>query len=210
MLRILIVDDHEVVRSGLRGIFKELSIQVEVGEARTAQEALMNVREQKWDAVVLDIGLEGRSGLDILKEMRLLRPTLPVLVLSAHPEELYAMRAFKAGAAGYVTKGSPRKELVEAIHKIRKGGKYVSPALAEKMVGDLTADPDSPPHEKLSDRELEVFRMIASGRKTGEIAQILSISDKTVSAYRTRIFNKMGIKTNAELIHYAIRSHLLD
>lgn len=210
MLRILVVDDHEVVRSGMKGIFNEMSIQAEVGEASTAQEALAKVREQNWDAVILDINLGGRSGLDVLKEICQLRPRLPVLILSVHPEELYALRALKAGAAGYITKGSPRRELIDALHKVRRGGKYVSPALAEKMVDYLVTDPDDLPHEKLSDREFEVFRMIALGKKTGEIAEALSISVKTVGAYRTRIFDKMGIKTNSELIHYAIRNHLVD
>lgn len=210
MLRILVVDDHEVVRSGMRAIFNELSIQAEVGEASTGQEALIKVCEKKWDVVVLDISLEGRSGLDVLKELHQLRPKIPILILSAHSEELYALRAFKAGAAGYVTKGSSRKELINALHKVRRGGKYVSATLAEKMVGHLLTDLERPPHERLSNREFEVFRMIAAGKKTGEIAETLSISDKTVGAYRARIFEKMGMKTNAELIHYAIQHHLLD
>lgn len=210
MLRVLVVDDHEVVRSGIRGIFSELSVQAEVGEARTAHEALERVRRQSWDVVVLDIGLEGRSGLDVLKEIRALRPRLPVLILSAHREEEYAVRAFKAGAAGYITKGSPRESLIEAVHKVRKGGRYVSPSFAEKLADRLAGELERPPHESLSAKEFEVLRMIAAGKKPAEIAEKLSISDKTVSTYRTRILQKMNMKTTAELIHYALAHHLLD
>lgn len=210
MLRVLIVDDHEVVRSGIRGIFAELSVHVDVGDARTAQEALEQVRRQNWDVVVLDISLEGRSGLDVLKDIRALRPNLPVLILSAHREEEYALRSFKAGATGYITKGSPKESLIEAIHKVRKGGRYISPFFAEKLAGRLADAFEKPPHERLSAREFEVLRMIAAGKKPSEIAQELFISDKTVSTYRTRILQKMDMKTTAELIHYALLHHLLD
>ncbi|MET0623967.1 MAG: response regulator transcription factor [Pyrinomonadaceae bacterium] len=210
MLRVLVVDDHEVVRSGVRGILAELSVQAEVGEASTTQEALDQVREQKWDVIVLDISLEGRSGLDVLKDIHGLRPKLPVLILSSHREEEYALRAFKAGAAGYVTKGSPRECLIEAIHKVRKGGRYISPSFAETLVGRLGNEAEKPPHESLSDREFEVLRMIAAGKKPREIAGELSISEKTVGTYRARILEKMDMKTNAELIHYAIQNRLLD
>jgi two-component system, NarL family, invasion response regulator UvrY len=210
MLRVLIVDDHEVVRSGIRGIFTELSVHVDVGDARTAQEALDHVRRQNWDVVVLDISLEGRSGLDVLKDIHALRPNLPVLILSAHREEEYAFRSFKVGAAGYITKGSPKESLIEAIHKVRKGGRYISPFFAEKLAGRLADAFEKLPHESLSDREFEVLRMIAAGKKPSEIAKELFISDKTVSTYRTRILQKMDMKTTAELIHYALLHHLLD
>ena len=210
MLRILIVDDHEVVRAGIKGIFAELSIQAQVGEAKTAQEALNHVRQQDWDVIVLDINLEGKSGLDVLQEIHGLRPKLPVLILSSHREDEYAFHALKAGAAGYITKASPRESLIEAIHKVRKGGKYISPALAEKLAERLTDDSGKLPHESLSTREFEVLRMIAAGRKPNEIAAQLSISDKTVSTYRTRILEKMKMKSNAELIHYALTHHLID
>lgn len=210
MLRVLVVDDHEVVRSGIRGIFTELSVQAEVCEARTAKEALDQVRRQNWDVVVLDISLEGRSGLDVLKEIRALRPKLPVLILSAHREEQYALQAFKAGANGYITKGSPKESLIEAIHKVRKGGRYLSHSFAEKLAGRLGNEFERPPHESLSVRELEVLRMIAAGKKPAEIAGELSISDKTVSTYRARILQKMNMKTTAELIYYALGHHLLD
>lgn len=210
MLRVLVVDDHEVVRSGIRGIFTEFSVLAKVGEARTAQEALDQVHRQNWDVVVLDISLEGRSGLDVLKEIRALRPKLPVLILSAHREEQYALQAFKAGATGYITKGSTRESLIEAIHKVRKGGRYLSHSFAEKLADRLGNEFERPPHESLSIRELEVLRMIAVGKKPAEIASELSISDKTVSTYRARMLQKMNMKTTAELIHYALSHHLLD
>ena len=210
MLRVLIVDDHDIVRSGIKGIFAELSIHVYVGDARTAQEALDHVRRQNRDVVVLDISLEGRSGLDVLKDIRALRPNLPVLILSAHREEEYAFQSFKAGASGYITKGSPKESLIEAIHKVRKGGRYISPFFAEKLAVRLADAFDKLPHERLSNREFEVLRMIGAGKKSSEIAKELLISDKTVSTYRTRILQQMEMKTTAELIHYALLHHLLD
>jgi two-component system invasion response regulator UvrY len=188
----------------------EVSSPSYVGDARTAQEALEQVRRQNWDVVVLDISLEGRSGLDVLKDIRALRPNLPVLILSAHREEEYAIRSFKAGASGYITKGSPKESLIEAIHKVRKGGRYISPFFAENLAGRLTDAFEKPPHESLSDREFEVLRMIAAGKKPSEIAKELFISDKTVSTYRTRILQKMNMKTTAELIYYALLHRLLD
>src|SRR4029453_3664945 len=161
------------------------------------------------DVVVLDLSLKQRSGLDLLKDLKKVRPRLPVLILSMHSEEQYARRAFKAGASGYVTKDCSRAELLEAIQKVIAGSKYVSPALAEKLVVDLERGTDGPPHEVLSDREFEVFRLIASGKTVGEIAEILSLSDKTISTYRARILEKMGMKTNAELTHYAIQNKLV-
>lgn len=207
MLKILTVDDHEVVRRGLKEMFPESS--ATFGEARTGAEALTLVREQPWDIVVLDISLGGRSGLDVLAEIKQLRPKLPVLILSMHAEEQYAVRAFRAGAAGYINKASPGEELQRAILKIIKGGQYVGPALAEKIVLQL-ARSEKMPHECLSDRELEVLCAIASGKTVGEIALKLSLSDKTISTYRRRILDKMDMKTNAELTHYAIRNGLVE
>ena len=209
MLRVLIVDDHEVLRDGVKRVLDKQPGTVSFGEAGTAPEALRLAREQEWDVVVLDLTLGGRSGLEVLKELRQLRPRLPVLVLSMHSEEQYARRAFKAGAAGYITKDSPRAELVKAVKKVSEGGTYVSPALAEKLVFDLRRD-DRPPHETLSDREFEVMRLIASGKTIKEIAGILSLSDNTISTYRARILEKMGMKTNAELTHYAIQNRLVE
>jgi two-component system, NarL family, invasion response regulator UvrY len=209
MLRVLIVDDHEVLRDGVKRVLDKQPGTVTFGEAGTAPEALRLAREQEWDVVVLDLSLGGRSGLEVLKELRQLRPRLPVLVLSMHSEEQFARRAFKAGAAGYITKDSPRAELLKAVKKVSEGGTYVSPALAEKLVLDLRRD-DRAPHETLSDREFEVMRLIASGKTVKEIAGILSLSDNTISTYRARILEKMGMKTNAELTHYAIQNRLVE
>ena len=207
MWKILTVDDHEVVRRGVKDMFTEAS--ATFGEAHSGAEALTLVREQDWDIVVLDISLGGRNGLEVLGEIKQLKPSLPVLILSMHAEEQYAVRAFKAGASGYINKASTGEELHRAIVKIMKGGQYVGPALAEKIVLQL-ARPEQLPHETLSDRELEVLCAIASGQTVGEIAQKLSLSDKTISTYRRRILDKMDMKTNAELTHYAIRNHLVD
>jgi DNA-binding NarL/FixJ family response regulator len=209
MKRILIIDDHEIVRDGLKNILNEEPEDIAFGEASTSPEALSLAAEHDWDVVVLDLSLGGRSGLEILKELKQIRPRLPVLILSMHSEEQYARRAFKAGAAGYITKDSPRAELVKAINKVATGGKYVSPALAEELVVDLERRGDLPPHENLSDREFEVMRLIASGKTVGEIASLLSLSDSTISTYRARILDKMGMRTNAELTHYAIKNNLV-
>lgn len=207
MLRILTIDDHEVVRRGLKEMFTQLS--VTFGEARSGAEALKLVREQDWDIAVLDISLGGRSGLEVLADLKQLRPKMPVLILSMHAEEQYAVRAFKAGAAGYINKASSAEELRRAILTIIKDGQYVNPSLAEKIVLQL-ARSEKMPHECLSDRELEVLCAIASGKTVGEVALQLSLSDKTISTYRRRILDKMEMKTNAELTHYAIRNGLVD
>jgi two-component system invasion response regulator UvrY len=207
MHRILTIDDHEVVREGVKGLFS--SDVAEFGEARSGPEALNLIRETDWDLAILDISLGGRSGLDVLKEIKSLRPKLPVLMLSMHAEDQYAMRAFKAGASGYISKASSRDELREAVLKVIKGGRYVSSSMAERMVFELSSS-EKPPHETLSDRELEVLCLIASGRTVGEIAESLSLSDKTISTYRRRILDKMQLNTNAELTHYAIRNGLVE
>jgi len=208
--RVLIIDDHEVVRDGVKKIFGEQPGATDFAEASTAPEALEMVREQHWDVAVLDLSLGDTSGLEVLKELKQIRPRLPVLILSMHSEEQYARRAFKAGAAGYITKDSSRAELVNAINKVIAGGKYVSPALAEKLVTYMERDGERPFHEALSDREFEVMSLIASGRTVGEIAGLISLSDKTISTYRARILEKMGMKTNADLTRYAIRHKLVD
>jgi len=210
MNRILIVDDHEVVRDGIKRIFDEQAgFVAHFDEASTLPQALQLASEQEWDVVILDISLGGRSGLELLKELKKIRPKLPVLILSMHSEEQYARRAFKAGAAGYVTKDSPRSELFRATEIVLRGRRYVSPLLAEKLVLDLERGEDRPPQETLSDREFEVMCLIASGKTVSEIARVLSLSDKTISTYRARILEKMGMKTNAELTHYAIRNSLV-
>lgn len=209
MKRILIVDDHAVVRDGVRRIIDQGG-SIAFGEAGSTQEALGMVRDQEWDAVVLDLSLGGRNGLEVLEGIKRIRPRLPVLILSMHSEEQYARRAFKGGAAGYITKDSPRTELVKAVEKIVQGGKYVSSALAEKLVVDLQRGTDRPLHEDLSNREFEVMGLIASGKTVGEIADVLSLSDKTISTYRARVLAKMRMKTNAELTHYAIQNGVVD
>lgn len=210
MKKILIVDDHEVVRDGVKKVLDEQFDAVIFGEAGTVHEALRLVREQQWDVGVFDLSLRDRSGLEVLKELKQVRPHLPVLILSMHSEEQYARRAFKAGAAGYITKDSPRTELVKAVKKVMNGGRYVSPALAERLVFDLGGDTDRAPHEILSDREFEVMRLIASGKTVGEIAALLNLSDKTISTYRARLLEKMGLRTSAELTYYAIQNKLVE
>jgi len=197
------------VRDGIKRILEEQPGEITVGEAGAAQEAIELVRQETWDAVVLDISLGGRSGLELIKELKQIRPKLPVLILSMHSEEQYARRAFRAGAAGYITKDNSRAELVAAVNKVIEGGRYVSPALAERLVFDIERGSDRPPHELLSDREFEVMQLIASGKTVGEIAEQLSLSDKTISTYRARILEKMGMKTNAELVYYAIANKLV-
>jgi two-component system, NarL family, invasion response regulator UvrY len=210
MRRVLIVDDHEVVRDGVKKILNKQPAETTFGEAAHASAALELVRNEDWEVVVLDLSLEGRDGLEVLKEIKKIRPRLPVLILSMHSEELFARRALKAGAAGYVTKRSPRSELAEAVDKIIGGGMYISPALAEKLAVDVRRGTDRPPHETLSDREFEVLRLIASGKTLSEIADILNLSVGTISTYRARILEKMGMKTNAELTHYAFQNKLVD
>jgi len=209
-MRVLIADDHAVFRRGLRETLVEGFSRITFGEARTAQEALDHVRRQDWDVVILDISMPGKSGLDILDELKRLRPKLPILLLSMHPEEQFARRALKAGAAGYLTKDSVPEELKEAVRRVVVGGRYVSATLAEKLAVDLREGADRPIHELLSDREFQVLRMIASGKTVKQIAEEIALSVKTVSTYRARILEKTGMKTNAELIRYALQTQLVD
>jgi two-component system invasion response regulator UvrY len=210
MKRILIIDDHAVVRDGVKKIFDEQPGLAIFGEASTRLEAIQLAREQDWELAVLDLSLGNQSGLEVLKELKQIRPRLPVLILSMHSEEQYARRTFKAGASGYITKDSSRAELAKAVNKVAAGGRYVTSALAERLVVDLGRDADRPPHETLSDREFEVMRFIASGQTVTDIADLLSLSDKTISTYRARLLEKMGMKTNAELTRYAIQNKLAD
>lgn len=210
MIKILIADDHAIIRRGLTQIVSGESDLEVVGEAENAQETLDFCRREHCDVVVLDINMPGRSGLDVLKEVRRECPRLPVLVLSVHPEEQYGVRVLRAGAAGYLTKESAPEQLVQAIRRVYRGGKYVSESLAEKLVYELGNDGAQPPHAALSDREYEVMLMIASGKTVGEIASVLSLSVKTISTYRARILVKMNKKNNAELTYYVIENRLLD
>jgi DNA-binding NarL/FixJ family response regulator len=204
------VDDHEVVRDGVKRIIDETPATFVFGEAGDAVEALRLAREKDWDVALLDLSLAGSNGLEVLKELKQIRPRLPVLILSMHSEEQYARRVFRAGAAGYATKDTPRAELIKAICKVMEGGRYVSPALAEKLIGDLQRGTDRQSHETLSDREFQVMRLIGSGKTVSEIAEMLSLSHKTISTYRVRVLEKTGMKTNAELTHYAIQNKLVD
>ncbi len=210
MIRVLIADDHVVVRQGLKQILGGTPELLVAGEATNGQEVLDKVRAEAWDVVVLDISMPDRSGLDILKQLRSERPELPVLVLSMHSEDQYAMRVLKAGANGYLTKDSAADELVKAIRKVVRGGTFVSEFLAEKLAFELGADSSRLPHEALSDREFQVLRQIAAGKSVTEIAAQLCLSVKTVSTYRTRMLEKMNLGTNVELFRYAIRHHLID
>ena len=210
MIRVLIADDHAVVRQGLKQILGDTPEMVVAGEATNGQEVLDKVRAETWDVVVLDISMPDRSGLDILKQLRSERPKLPVLVLSMHSEDQYAMRVLKAGASGYLTKDSAPDELVKAIRKVVSGGRYVSSFLAEKLAFEIGTDSSRLPHETLSDREFQVLRLIAAGKSVTEIATELYLSVKTVSTYRARVLQKMNLGTNAELMHYAMQNHLID
>jgi len=210
MIRVLIADDHAVVRQGLRQILTETSDMSVAGEAANGLEALERARAADYDVLVLDITMPGRSGFDILKELRAEQPKLPVLILSMHAEEQIAVRLLKAGAAGYLNKESAPDELVKAIRKVVSGGRYVSPALAEKLAFEIDSDSDRLLHDSLSDREFQVLRLLASGQTVKEIAAELLLSVKTISTYRARILAKLNFSTNAELIHYAIQNQLIE
>jgi len=210
MIKVLIADDHPIVRQGLRQILTGTADMVVAGEAVNGQEALEQVRAGGWDVLVLDITLPDRSGFDILKEVKREQPNLPVLMLSIHAEEQFAVRLLKAGASGYLTKENAPDELVKAIRNVMSGGKYISPGLAETLAFGLDAASGRPRHETLSDREFQVMQLMASGKTPMEIAEVLSLSAKTVSTYRTRLLEKLNLKTNAELIRYAIEHGLIE
>jgi DNA-binding NarL/FixJ family response regulator len=210
MIRVLVADDHAVVRRGLRGILSETSDIHVQAEAATAHEVLEAVRTQRFDVVVLDVNLRAGNGIELIGDIRKERPTLPVLILTVYPEEQYAVRAIKAGAAGFLTKESAPEKLIEAVRKVAAGGRWVSTELAETLASMLAGERSGPPHELLSDREFEVFKMLASGRTVSQVAQELSLSVKTVSTHRTRILRKMNMKTNAELTHYAMKNKLVE
>jgi two-component system, NarL family, invasion response regulator UvrY len=209
-MRILLADDHAVVRHGLKQILADEFKRAAFGEARNAQEALDLVWKENWDIAILDITMPGRSGLDVLREIKKSKPRLPVLVLSMHPENQFAVRVLKRGASGYMTKESAPVELVGAVKKVMAGGRYVSTSLAEKLATYLSGDSNKPLQELLSDREFQVLRLIASGKIVSEIARELSLSVKTISTYRSRILEKMGLRNNAELMHYAMQHQLVE
>jgi len=210
MISILVVDDHPVVREGLKQILQGMPETVVLDEAGSAQETLGKISENDYDMVILDTSLPDRNGLDVLKDLRRMKPVLRILVVTMHPEEQYALRTLKAGAYGYLTKDAASDELVLATRTICSGRKYIGLSVAEKLAFALDTEAEKLPHEFLSNREYQVMCMIASGKTTTEIARELMLSVKTVSTYRSRILSKMRLKNNMELIHYAIKHRLVD
>jgi DNA-binding NarL/FixJ family response regulator len=210
MIKVLIADDHAILRRGLKEILaRELNDSV-FGEAEDAQEVLARTQSLEWDLLILDISMPGRSGLDVLRDLRTLRPKLPVLVLSMHSEAQYGKRILRAGAAGFMNKASAPEELIKAVQRVLAGGRYVSPMLAERLALHLNDEVQRDVQETLSDREFEVLRMIALGKTIGQIAEELHLSVSTVSTYRARILEKMELTTNAEVMQYALRNNLVD
>ena len=209
-MKILIADDHTIFREGLKHILTEYPDMIVADEARNGREVLDKIWNNDYDMVLLDISMPGMTGLEALKQLKNDKPKLPVLVLSMHPEEQYAVRPLRAGASGYLTKESAPDELMTAIRKISQGRKYITSSLAERLALEMEADSEKPLHDVLSDREYQVLRMIAEGKTVKHIAEELSLSIKTVSTYRTRIMEKMKMASNAELMHYAMKHHLLD
>jgi two-component system, NarL family, invasion response regulator UvrY len=208
MQRVLLVDDHAVVRRGVRAVLEDHVPGLVIAEASNGDEALQAVAE-KFDAIVLDLSMPGRDGFDLLGEIKHRQPKVPVLIMSLHAEEQFAVRALRAGAAGYLTKSSAPEQLVSAINKVLRGGRYISESLAERLAQEAGGETTSAPHERLSDREFDVMRGIASGHSVSEIASQMHLSVKTVSTYRTRLLEKMGMATNAELTRYALSNGLV-
>ena len=209
-IRVLIADDHAIVRQGLRQILSDTADLTVAGEAENGVQAVQLVRSGEWDVVLMDVSMPDRNGIDALKIIKKEFPRLPVLILSMYPEEQYAIRALKAGAAGYLTKQSAPELLVTAIRQVASGKKYVSPSLAEELANAIGDDSERPPHEKLSDREYQTLCMIASGKTPAEIAEALNLSVKTVSVYRARLLEKMHLRNNAELTHYGLKHGLAE
>jgi len=208
-MRIVIADDHPVVRRGLRAIVEDALLPADVHEAGNAAELLTLVRKRDPDVVLLDIAMPGRSGLEALKELRREHPKIPMLVLSIHSADEFAVRSIKAGASGYLTKDSAPEELIDAIRTVVAGRRYLTPSVAERLASAVESDVKGAPHEMLSDREFHVLRMLAAGKTNGEVAGELALSAKTISTYRTRTLRKMGMRTNAELAQYAVRHGLV-
>ena len=210
MINVVIADDHPIVRAGLKQIIMQDDGIAVTGEASTGAELLEKVRHARYDVILLDLTMPGMDGLDVLKQLKIETPDTPVIILTIHPESQYALRILRAGASGYLTKESASERLIEAIHKVFRGGKYITPSLAEKIAYALDADAAKAPHEALSDREYQVLCLIGSGKTVSQIADALALSVKTVSTYRTRILEKMHMENNAELIHYAVQNALVD
>jgi DNA-binding NarL/FixJ family response regulator len=210
MIRVLLADDHEILRRGLKEILTNQLGQVRVGEAGDSTQAINLLVSQSWDLVLLDINMPGRSGLEVLEESRRLHPKTPVLILTSYPEEQFAMRALKMGASGYLTKQSASDELVTAVKRLLAGGKYVTTSLAERLASSFTDAGAAAPHEALSQRELQVLRLVALGKSLKEVAEEMGLSEKTVATYRSRIAEKTGLKTNVEVARYALKQGLVD
>lgn len=210
MIKVLIADDHAIVRQGLKRILAETPDMTVAGEAENGVEALKKIREGEWDVVLLDVSMPGRNGVDTLKQIMSENRGIKVLILSMYPEDQYAVRLLKVGAAGYMTKETAPEELVEAIRKVAQGKKYISPTLAELLLIELGIDSEKPLHETLSDREYQVLRMLGSGKTVSEIASLISLSVKTISTHRAHILDKMKLKNNAELTLYVIQNGLMD
>ena len=208
-MKVLIADDHAVVRRGLKQILSEERDVTVVGEAKNGHEALEMSRRLEWDVAVVDYAMPGRSGVELLKEIKRHHPKRPVLVLSMYPEEWHAVQVLRAGGAGYLSKETATEELMTAIRKVVKGGRYVSPALAEKLASGLAPDRARAPHETLSDREYRVLWLLASGKPISQIAQEMFLSPSTISTYRTRILRKLGLANNAQLVQYAVQHQLI-
>ncbi len=209
-MKILITDDHTIVREGLKQVLSKAFDAPEFGEASDGNEMLERTRSGNWDVVLLDINMPGRGGVDALKQLKIERPKLPVLVLSMYEENQYAVRMLKAGASGYLIKTSAPEQLIDAVRRVSAGGKYVSPSFAERLLFELETGFEKPLHETLSDREYQVMCLLASGKTRKQISEELSLSVKSISTYRTRILEKMRMKTNAELTHYAIQNGLVE
>ena len=210
MIRVLIADDHAIVRQGLKQILSETEDLVIAGEAEDGSEALMLARQTVWDVFLLDVSMPNRNGIDTLKQLRKEFPRLPVLILSMHPEEQYAVRALKAGASGYLTKQSAPEQLVNAIRQVANGKKYVSPSVALQLAEAISDHSEKKPHERITDREYQVLTLIASGKTLTQVADTLNLGVATVSTYRARLLEKMGLKSTAELIRYGLENGLAD
>lgn len=209
-MRVLIIDDHAIVRRGMISLLREHFKDVEVGEAEDAKTGLAAALNETWDLAIIDITMPGRNGLELIQEIKLENTVLPILVVSSHPEKDYALRALKLGAAGYVSKQSAADVLVTAVQRVMSGRRFISPALAEQLAGALAGEAPGTSHETLSNRELQVLRQIALGKTIKEISFDLALSAKTVATYRSRIAEKMGLASNVELTRYAMQNHLVD